>query len=78
MKLQNKTALVTGASNGMGREIALTLAREGADVACSYYSGASKTDGEDGENVVAQIRGMGRKAVGIDVNLAKEDRKSVV
>ncbi|TCL45351.1 SDR family NAD(P)-dependent oxidoreductase [Harryflintia acetispora] len=73
MKLENKVALVTGASNGMGREIALRFAREGADVAVSYYSGATPTDGKDGEEVVRLIQETGRKSVGIDVNLAKEE-----
>ena len=33
MKLKNKIALITGASRGIGREIALTIAKEGADLA---------------------------------------------
>ena len=41
-RLDNKTALVTGASRGIGRAIALELAREGAQVAINYRSGEAE------------------------------------
>lgn len=63
--LTGKTALVTGASRGIGREIALTLAREGADVAVNY-SGSK----EAAEAVAKEIEAMGRKAVLIQCNVA--------
>lgn len=46
MELENKVALVTGADSGIGRAIALTFAREGADLAIHYHSdqrGAEQT-----------------------------------
>jgi 3-oxoacyl-(acyl-carrier-protein) reductase len=58
MKLHGRTALVTGASRGIGRAIALALAEEGADVAVNYI--ASEALAKD---VVDQIRKMGRKAI---------------
>ncbi len=58
MKLQGRTALVTGASRGIGRAIALALAAEGADVAVNYVS--SEPAARDvAENIVK----MGRRAV---------------
>jgi len=58
MQLTGRTALVTGASRGIGRAIALSLAQEGADVAVNYVSseGAAK-------EVVERILAMGRKAM---------------
>ena len=58
MQLQGRTALVTGASRGIGRAIALALAAEGAHVAVNYVSseGAAK-------EVAAEISAMGRKAM---------------
>jgi 3-oxoacyl-(acyl-carrier-protein) reductase len=58
MQLTGRTALVTGASRGIGRAIALALAAEGADVAINYV--ASEGPARD---VVDQIHQIGRKAV---------------
>ncbi len=55
--LNGKIAAVTGSSSGIGRAIALELAKAGADVAVSYHSGK-----EEGEAVAEEIRGMGRRA----------------
>ena len=64
MTLRGTTALVTGGSRGIGRAIALRLAREGAAVAVNY-----RERGGDAESVVAQIRGAGGRALaaGADV-----------
>lgn len=57
MKLQNKTAIVTGAERGIGREIALRLAAEGAHVIVNFYHKA-----EAGEGVVRDIEANGGRA----------------
>ena len=57
MDLENKVAVVTGASKGIGRAIALKFASEGATVFVNYNT--SKTEAED---VVRQIQNLGRVA----------------
>lgn len=68
MKLEGKVALVTGASRGIGREIALELARQGADVAVNY-SGSE----ERANQVVAEIKEMGRHAISIQCDVSNTE-----
>jgi 3-oxoacyl-[acyl-carrier protein] reductase len=58
MKLQGRTALVTGGSRGIGRAVALALAEEGADVAINYVSSESAA-----RDVAASVQKMGRRAI---------------
>ncbi|WP_258103211.1 3-oxoacyl-[acyl-carrier-protein] reductase [Marinoscillum sp. MHG1-6] len=57
--LEGKTALITGASKGIGRSIALTYAEEGANVAFTYLSSVEK-----GEALVKELEAFGVKAKG--------------
>src|SRR5258705_1939767 len=66
--LNGKTALVTGASRGMGRASALALAAAGAQVLVHYGRGAKEADG-----VVAEIRKGGGRADAIAMDLAAAD-----
>jgi NAD(P)-dependent dehydrogenase (short-subunit alcohol dehydrogenase family) len=68
LPLEGKRALVTGASKGIGKGIALELARHGADVAVNYNS-----DKAGAEVTAAEITGMGRKAFIIQANVGKSD-----
>ncbi len=65
MVQQNKTALVTGASRGIGRAIASALANTGAHVLVHYGRSA-----QDAESLVAAIRSKGGRAEAISADLA--------
>jgi glucose 1-dehydrogenase len=65
--LKGQTALVTGANSGIGRAIAISLARAGADVVVNYV-----TKPEDAETVVEEIRRSGRRAMSIQADVADE------
>ncbi len=65
MKLKGKAALVTGASRGIGRAIALALAGEGADVAVNCSSSVPEA-----ERVVREIKKLGRKSFVIKADVA--------
>lgn len=62
---KNKIALVTGGSRGIGKDIALSLARKGTDIILTYRSQQSEA-----ESVVAQIKSLGRKAAALPLNAA--------
>jgi 3-oxoacyl-[acyl-carrier protein] reductase len=68
MRLEGKAALVTGASRGIGREIALELAREGASVAVNYAGSEAKA-----LEVVDAIKAMGRDAFAIQADVSSSD-----
>ncbi|MEK4220927.1 3-oxoacyl-[acyl-carrier-protein] reductase [Bacillus sp. FSL W8-0116] len=70
MRLEGKVALVTGASRGIGREIALEFAREGADVAVNYAGSEEKA-----REVAEEIKAMGRKALLVQCDVS--DSQSV-
>jgi NAD(P)-dependent dehydrogenase (short-subunit alcohol dehydrogenase family) len=58
-----KIALVTGGSRGLGKDMALQLAKKGLDVIITY-----NTRAEDAQRVVAQIAAAGRKAAALQLN----------
>jgi NAD(P)-dependent dehydrogenase (short-subunit alcohol dehydrogenase family) len=64
LSLESKIALVTGASKGVGKGIALELARCGADVAVNYRS-----DRAGAEATAGEIRGMGRNAFVVEAHV---------
>ncbi|MBC2283978.1 enoyl-[acyl-carrier-protein] reductase FabL [Listeria booriae] len=60
----NKVALVTGSSRGIGREIALDLAKQGYDIAINFARSRSKA-----EEVAKEVEALGQKAVLVRANV---------
>lgn len=67
ISLAGKAALVTGGNRGIGRAVALMLARAGADVGITYRSRQA-----DADAVVREIRALGRKGFAAGGDLAEE------
>src|SRR5579871_5276086 len=67
-RLMGRKALITGGDSGMGRAAAIAYAREGADVAISYFP----TEEPDAREVIQLIKAENRKAVAIPGDLREE------
>lgn len=67
--LTGKKALVTGSSRGIGRGIALALAKQGADVAVNYRSNL-----QEAETTVAEIVKLGRQSFSVQADVSSEDQ----
>lgn len=63
MSTENKIALVTGGSRGLGRNMAVALAKKGIDVVLTYNSNK-----EEAEKVVAEIQALGQKAAAFQLD----------
>lgn len=71
--LQDKVAIVTGASRGIGRATALALAGEGAKVVINYANSSGAADA-----VVAEITGNGGEALALQANVAEADQVDIL
>ena len=67
-RLEDKVTVITGASSGIGRAIALAYAGEGADVVVNYNKSKKRA-----QDVVGEIRGLSGQAIAIQANIADPD-----
>ena len=68
MSLANKVAIVTGGNSGIGKAVALELARQGASVVIDYVSHPEATDALE-----AQITALGERVIGVQADVSKLD-----
>jgi 3-oxoacyl-[acyl-carrier protein] reductase/pteridine reductase len=66
-ELKGKTVLITGGARRIGREIALELARAGADIAITF-----NTSDKEGRKTVVEIGGLGVRAVALQCDVRDE------
>ena len=66
MKLENKVAVITGGAQGIGRTVALGMARDGAHVV------VGDLQGEKAKSVARELQTLGGEAIAVEVNVASE------
>jgi 3-oxoacyl-[acyl-carrier protein] reductase len=64
--LTGKVALVTGGSRGIGRQVALALARQGADIALNFHRSE-----HEAEKVLSEVEGCGSRCITIRADVSK-------
>ncbi|HTN61478.1 MAG TPA: glucose 1-dehydrogenase [Devosia sp.] len=70
MLLRDKRAIVTGGSRGIGRGIAIELARQGADVVINYFAGADRNGHDAADETIAAIKALNRRAIAVEGDIA--------
>lgn len=68
MKLQQKIALITGGSRGLGRNTAIRFSENGADVILTYRTGKAEA-----EQVVSEIEALGRRAIALPLDTGRSE-----
>ena len=63
--LQKKIALVTGGSRGLGKDMAISIAKKGTDVVLTY-----RTNQADAEQTVKSIEALGQKSVALQLDMS--------
>ena len=72
--LNNKNAIITGGSTGIGREIALTLAEEGCNVAINY-----RRHDTEAKEIIQQVEKMGRRGLAVKADVSShQDAQNMV
>lgn len=72
--MSQKTAIISGGSRGLGRDIAINLAKDGVNIVFSYYQNKSKA-----KEVISEIESVGQKAVAFafDANKTKSGQEFI-
>ncbi|AYD47735.1 MAG TPA: SDR family oxidoreductase [Arachidicoccus soli] len=68
MSTNNKVALVTGGSRGLGKDMSIQLAKKGFDVILTYQNNK-----EAAEEVVSEIQSLGKKAIALQIDVAQSN-----
>ena len=68
-KLENQTAIITGANSGIGEGVAIALGQAGANIVVNYV-----TNPDAANTVVEKIKSFGSKAIAVQADVSKEDQ----